>query len=278
MLRQRGSTVAMSSSFGVGGGLLSRSRVLLCPPSQSPVPPPLQNEVRGRDYDRNQERPAISSHGRSSAPTPGEGGRVASRPNPALDSSFVKCLQREIEDEDLRIDKEEPSVLPGWKLHHDEGTSFFILSRSWTTNEGLNETHTVRVQLTARDTSLDPEFDIRGEHFPFTVIIRNDRSDNVVDLSCDVIESEFVVDNLRCYHSSLLATELSPAAQLDRDLLYPGPPLDQTEEDVLDGLQAWLAEREFDDRFAEFVAQYSAWIEQLEYERWLKEFKSFLLA
>ena len=258
------------------GALFSASRVLH---QQSPPPP--QHEVRGRDYNPHEERAAIASHGRAaSSPTSSSGdpNRVSSRPNPALESSFVKCLQREIEDEDLRIDKEEPPIPAGWKLHHDEGTSFFILSRAWTTAEGINETHTVRIQLTSRDTSLDPEFDIRGEHFPFTLIIRNDRSDNVVDLSCDVVESEFIVDNLRCYHSSLLATELSPAAQLDRDLLYPGPPLDQTEEDVLDGLQAWLAEREFDDRFAEFVAQYSAWVEQLEYERWLREFKSFLMA
>ena len=198
--------------------------------------------------------------------------------NPAMDSSFVKCIDKEIEDEELRLDKEPPNIPKGWEISHAEGTSYFIMTRHWVTPKGVSETHTVRAMLTARDTSLDPEFDIRGEHFPFTLVIRNDQSDEVVDLTCDVVESEFVVNGIKAYPSALLATDVAPSAQFDRDLMYPGPPVDETEDELLDALQVWLAEREFDDVFAEFIAQYHVWTEQLEYERWLKELKGFLIA
>lgn len=198
--------------------------------------------------------------------------------NPAMDSSFVKCIDKELEDEELRLDKEAPIIPKGWEVSHEPGTSYFIMTRHWVTPKGVSETHTIRGQLTARDTSLDPEFDIRGEHFPFTLIIRNDQSDEVIDLSCDVIESEFVVQSLKGYPSALLATDVSAQAQFDRDAMYPGPPLDETEDELLDALQVWLAERAFDDVFAEFIAQYHVWTEQMEYERWLKELKRFLLS
>ncbi|EKF39022.1 hypothetical protein MOQ_000756 [Trypanosoma cruzi marinkellei] len=59
---------------------------------------------------------------------------------------------------------------------------------------------------------------------------------------------------------------------------YPGPNLDEAEEEVLDGIQAWLAERCIDDQFGEFVGQYSVWVEQMEYERWLRQLRDFVTA
>ncbi|CCW61319.1 unnamed protein product [Phytomonas sp. EM1] len=59
---------------------------------------------------------------------------------------------------------------------------------------------------------------------------------------------------------------------------YPGPNLDEAEEEVLDGIQAWLAERHIDDLFGEFVGQYSVWIEQMEYERWLQQLYDYVAA
>jgi complement component 1 Q subcomponent-binding protein len=67
-------------------------------------------------------------------------------------------------------------------------------------------------------------------------------------------------------------------AAYDRSFTFPGPNLDETEEEILDALQTYLAERHIDDQMAEFVGQYTCWVEQLEYERWLKDLKTFIQA
>jgi hypothetical protein len=145
--------------------------------------------------------------------------------------------------------------------------------------EVVYETHFVRSVIATRDTSLDPEVDLRGEHFPFNIIITCPAlASSCIDVSCDVVEGELRFDSLQSYSSELLGKDLSLAAAFDRAGLYPGPSLDETEEEVLDGLQAYMAERGFDDQFGEFVAQYTCWIEQLEYERWLANLKSFVEA
>jgi hypothetical protein len=95
---------------------------------------------------------------------------------------------------------------------------------------------------------------------------------------CDVIEGELVVDSIRHFDSAAIAVELHNDAQFARDHTYGGPNLDEAEEDLLDGIQAWLAERTIDDRFAEFLLEYSTYIEQLEYERWLGLLKRFVEA
>jgi hypothetical protein len=195
------------------------------------------------------------------------------------ESSFLKCIQKEMDDEELRLDKECPPIPQGWEVAHDEGTSYWTMRRKWVAPAtGINETHDLRVQLTTRDPSLDPECDIRGEHIPFSIVVTSDANELAVDLSCDVVEGELVVDNIRSYESKRLAQDPSFAASVDRSTLYPGPNFDEAEEDLLDGIQAWLAERQFDDQFGEFVGHYSVWIEQMEYERWLKMLKSFVAA
>jgi hypothetical protein len=222
-----------------------------------------------------------------------------------------------MEDEEYRDDKVMPPLPPGWTIVHEEGTAVFTMTRQWrrTGTLGLDalhstsaatppsasgggesqqltssssgtvapqasalyETHFVRAVLQTRDTSLDPEMDLRGEHFPFNIFIScPGLSANCVDVACDVIEGELRFDSVQTYSSELLGKDLSLAAAFDRAALYPGPSLDETEEEVLDGLQAYMAERGFDDQFGEFVAQYTCWIEQLEYERWLANLKAFV--
>ncbi|KEG06043.1 putative mitochondrial glycoprotein-like protein [Trypanosoma grayi] len=66
-------------------------------------------------------------------------------------------------------------------MYHAPGTSVFYGRRLWLPptpvahqqqqHQALSpvmERHTIRVQLTTRDPSLDPECDVRGEHFPFS--------------------------------------------------------------------------------------------------------------
>ena len=217
------------------------------------------------------------------------------------ESNFLKVIKKEIDDEEYRDDKIPPDVPAGWTIHHDEGTSFFTMQRTWrrigsgklkkvsvtpTDSEDATrgpqdddiETHFIRSVIKQRDVSLDPELDLRGEHFPFNIIITTDFSDSCIDVTCDVVEGELRFDNVRSYESKLLGKDLSLAAAFDRGTMYPGPCLDETEEEVLDGLQAYMAERGFDDQFAEFVAQYTCWIEQMEYEKWLRDLKAYVEA
>jgi hypothetical protein len=187
---------------------------------------------------------------------------------------LVRCIEKEMDDEELRIDKEAPDLPSGWDIQHEEGASFWTMTRVW---EG-RERHTLRGQLTVRDASLDPECDIRGEHFPYRFIVENLFTGTVLDFSMDVVEGECIVDNIRTFDTADQALNDSFVANYEREKAYPGPNLDETEEEILDGIQAYLAEREVDDQMAEFVGQYTVWVEQMEYERWLRELKAFVTA
>lgn len=191
-------------------------------------------------------------------------------------SALIRCLDKEIDDEKLRMDKEPPKLPQGWDIRHESGTSFFTMERAWVDRKGQAEKHFIRVQLTARDPSLDPECDIRGEHFPFKLLV--ERNARVVEHAMDVVEGELVVNHVKVYDEPLLAYDHSLVADFDRAQTFPGPSLDEAEEEVLDGLHAFLQEREFDDPFAEFIAHYSAWIEQEEYEQWLQQLRKFVTA
>eukprot|EP00796_Vickermania_ingenoplastis_P008455 gene8455-5932_t len=232
------------------------------------------------------------------------------------ESSFLKCIEKEIMDEKLRLDKEDgpPPVPADWTFFHPEGTSLIYGRRFWVPplSEGScgrprpSELHFVRAQLTTRDPSLDPECDVRGEHFPFSffVQVRRDassqRSDDVaapeidllelfegqtqslfedsIEVRCDLIDGELRTEHVLVHGpvNPRGTAESTPLARLVEG--YLGPALIEQEEDVLDGLQAWLAERRVDDIFAEFIGSYSVWVEQMEYERWLKHLRNYVAA
>lgn len=199
--------------------------------------------------------------------------------------ALLKCLEKERDDEALRLDKHPPKMPMGWTVEHADGTSYFTMRRVWN-----DELHEIRSVLSQRNPTLDPECDLRGEHFPFTFTVEKlgpsprEAKDGsmcpkkTLDFSLDVVEGECVIDKVRAYDSSWLAKEQSPRGHFERNALFPGPNLDEAEEEVLDGLQLYLAERQVDDQLAEFIGQYSVWIEQLEYERWIKNFQTFISA
>jgi hypothetical protein len=188
-------------------------------------------------------------------------------------ATLIKCIDKEVDDEKLRIDKEAPAMPEDWDVVHHEGTAVFTMTRVWKNGEK----HSIRCVLPTRDPSLDPECDIRGEHFKFGLQVEQSNN-KTLDFAMDVIEGECVVDNIRVFESSALAQDDTVHGAFDRSCMYPGPNLDETEEEVLDGLQAFLSERSVDDQLAEFVSQYAVWIEQLEYERWLQELRAFVVA
>lgn len=279
------------------------------------------------------------------------------------EESFLKCIDKEILDEQLRLDKEEgpPPVPVGWTMHHTDSTSFIYGRRLWmpppspspapssgapadgaaqrentqqqqqgshgdggaadaaqrpaydaTPVPRVMERHFLRIQLTARDASLDPECDVRGEHFPFSFFVQRVRGGDgdadadvggaadalrgdpfeehsffhdSIEARCDVVEGELIVDAV--VHHGPATTPSSPSSSSSSSPApvytnpfggYPGPNLDEAEEEVLDGIQSWLAERGVDDQLAEFVGQYSIWVEQAEYERWLQQLRDYVAA
>lgn len=219
--------------------------------------------------------------------------------------NLLRCLEKEIDDETLRLDKEPPKMPPGWSVDHQPGTAFFVMRRFWN-----DEIHTIRATLTQRNPALDPECDLRGEHFPFNLLIeknqkvegRADKTDfdqyatsgggsnvrfapirpgcpnKTLDFLLDVVEGECTIDKVRVYDTASVAREQTVQGSFERQALFQGPNLDEAEEEVLDGFQLYLAERQIDDQLAEFIGQYSVWIEQAEYEAWLKNFQGFLQA
>ncbi|KAG5511444.1 hypothetical protein JKF63_07407 [Porcisia hertigi] len=281
------------------------------------------------------------------------------------EESFLKCIDKEIFDEKVRLDKEDgpPPVPLGWTMHHTEGTSFIYGRRLWMppppssasasssrsgdaegrrsdagesatkerqeveTAPRAMERHFLRIQLTARDASLDPECDVRGEHFPFSFFVQRVRHENddgggggggemasnsssssekdgyiksqdsfnddsfeehtfyhdSIEARCDVVDGELIVDGV-VYHgppsfSTSPASSGEPQPQYTNPFAgYTGPNLDEAEEEVLDGIQSWLAERGVDDQLGEFIGQYSLWIEQAEYERWLQQLRDYVAA
>lgn len=300
--------------------------------------------------------------------------------------SFLKCIEKEMMDEKLRLDKEDgPPPFPlDWEFYHPEGTSLIYGRRIWVppisesaggvekahankeekdsesevettmgssalsscrTSDGSGgkgrfaEKHFIRAQLTIRDASLDPECDIRGEHFPFSFYVQpllEEGSERIakrlekapppaeyakffqeeelsflsysIEVRCDLVDGELRAEKV-VVHGELdttspnrlptpMRTVSTPSSStvLDRQkgeveeetssrIAYPylfsgfeGPNLDEAEEDILDGLQAWLAERRVDDLLAEFIGSYSVWIEQMEYERWLQHLHDYVAA
>lgn len=213
------------------------------------------------------------------------------------------CIQKEMDDEKLRLDKAEsaPPSPEGWVFTHPAGTSLVYGRRVWqrpstTGNSGALEHHFVRAQLTTRDASLDPECDIRGEHFPFSLFIRTvDQADGAslpasevlpnsggcLEVRCDLIDGELQTNQVVLRDASFDLTEDTTdeaIASRYESLFegYEGPRLEEAEEDVLDGIQTWLAERRIDDIFAEFVASYCVWVEQMEYECWLQHLHDYV--
>lgn len=288
--------------------------------------------------------------------------------------SFERCIQKERMDEKYRLDKEElsPRCPSNWEFYHPEGTSLIYGRRIWVPSlsseaDGTSasmveseeakekmgmrstssskckgrpaEKHFIRAQLTARDASVDPECDVRGEHFPFSFFVQpllEEGTNNTVKLlkeapppseytkffqeeelsfleygievRCDLVDVELRVEKV-IVHGELstsgptrlptpvrtvdvpstvaLTDNTNKEEELDfrSRIAYPylfngyeGPNLDEVEEDVLDGLYSWLMERRIDDGFAEFMARYSVWTEQVEYERWLRHLHDYVCA
>lgn len=341
---------------------LARCSLLAAQAHYATAPPPGHGkEKEGEELHDDTSAAAASPAGHSGYENGGSSGAIDFASAPSLrdalppsavdlpETSFLKCIEKEMMDEKYRLDKEEgpPQVPVGWTMHHTEGSSFIYGRRVWLPPPSASaqssatarasgdggaddaaeekpeppapravEKHFLRLQLTTRDASLDPECDVRGEHFPFSFFVQRVRSEEAeggddkegkrgasgganidldgdafeehsfyhdsVEVRCDVVDGELVIDNV-VYHGSsgTSATAVDGATRPHHANPfggYPGPNLDEAEEEVLDGLQSWLAERGVDDQLGEFMGQYAIWIEQAEYETWLQQLHDYVAA
>ena len=90
------------------------------------------------------------------------------------------------------------------------------------------------------------------------------------------VENELVVDNIVVYPSARGITDFL-SAQTCRELEshYQGPTLAHLDEAVITVLHSYLEGKGVTDKFAVFIKEQCEYIEQGEYERWLRDFKTF---
>lgn len=209
---------------------------------------------------------------RSSAPKLGVA-QYAFAPVAAMQSMrFAATLSQVARDElaeETSTEKEVPQVPAGWKLERKQGEATFTMTKT----HG-DEKITVYSQLQV----LDPEIAERRDeasavHFPFTVLIT--RNGKTLDFSLTHVDGELVVDGLAHYESPAVAADQSAEGQMRRERMYQGPTFAELSHSFVDGVVNYLEERQINDDLSTFVAQYSYWLEQMEYENWLKAIAEF---
>lgn len=172
------------------------------------------------------------------------------------------CLRRELEEEHSRDDRvAEPACPSGWGIRHTAGNSYFTMTRTY--NDEL-------IELFCRLQLAPPAVDgaDKAPEFPFRVVVT--RSGKAAEFICGAIENELVLDGVAHYDDPQLAKN-----ELERENKYQGPVLHELTDNVLDSFLAYLRERGVDDLLAEFVTEYSFWMEQQEYEAWLAKMADF---
>lgn len=179
------------------------------------------------------------------------------------------CASSELAEERSRTDKNLPAVPQGWKLTHASGDSFFQMTRQF-----QDETHDVYCRLQPKD----PEVAERAndqvvEHFPFQFYVSKGKQ--TLEFSLTSVDNELVVDGVATFDDPNLAKDMSAASMSKRDHKYQGPAIHELDSRLVNSIIQYLDQRGVNDEFAQFVAEYSYWMEQTEYEGWLQNVANF---
>lgn len=201
----------------------------------------------------------------------------------------IRIANRELLEEQVRPElPPEPRVPRGWTLHHTPGTGNFMLSRLYENDVGSLEELTLRCAIEVKDYEKTYRQDDGEredpEHFNFTLFVAKPRAGTNVgglEFMLTSVDCELVFDGL-AVHSTREELEVamtqSAAARKQRDDKYRGPFINELDEDFADELMNYLDDRGVDNTFAEYLMQQAHWIEQLEYENWLKLLRAFASA
>ncbi|CCF56431.1 hypothetical protein KAFR_0B01320 [Kazachstania africana CBS 2517] len=109
------------------------------------------------------------------------------------------------------------------------------------------------------------------------VIVTKDGNSSTLsfELLLNLQEGTFYVDSVTPYKSTKDATDQSAEAQMNRELLYHGPPFSNLDEELQESLELYLENRGINQELASFITSYSEFKENNEYIDWLSKMKSF---
>lgn len=174
---------------------------------------------------------------------------------------------RELEEEQQEEKTPRPDIPAGWTLKHKAGESCFTLSKQYN-----DESLEVYCQLQVADPDIAERRrngdDSSMEHFPFTLLVT--RNGKTLDFSLTHVDGEMVIDGLAHFASPAVASDMSAEGMARKERMYQGPTFAELHDKLVDSVAAFLEERGVDDDLSAFVASYSYWMEQQEYENWLR--------
>eukprot|EP01061_Rhynchopus_euleeides_P021089 TRINITY_DN342_c0_g1_i1.p1 TRINITY_DN342_c0_g1~~TRINITY_DN342_c0_g1_i1.p1 ORF type:complete len:199 (+),score=92.42 TRINITY_DN342_c0_g1_i1:55-651(+) len=186
------------------------------------------------------------------------GVRAAARPQARFLSS--KCAEELVEEEGLLADMAKPEIPAGWSVDHKKGNGFFRATKS----------------ADGAEVMIDCEFKSHSaDATHFTVVVK--RNNVVCDftLGYNSEAAGLSLVGMATHPTWAAATDLTPAADFERDNHYEGP----TEEDMQN---AGIAEKALDFLEAqgvnasvgEFVHQQCQLLEQEAYIKFLQDVKA----
>ncbi|KAG8348461.1 putative Mitochondrial glycoprotein [Trypanosoma vivax] len=184
-----------------------------------------------------------------------------------LQQRFASCaalanyIRTEIEDEKERAEKPvKPEIPSGWTVEHEPGNMFFKLCKTYEDEE---------IVLHFKGTR-EAEGDI---FYDFKVFVVNGEKGVMFDLSYD---HEIVVDRVIFLRDAKVAIKQSALGQPHDPFIYPGPKMEDMEDNVVEAFIRYLEARGVNDELGDFVLHYACWAEQVEYEQWLSDIHKFV--
>ena len=181
--------------------------------------------------------------------------------------------KNELAEEEAREDKTAcPPTPAGWTLVRKEGETRFHMKK-----EHNGEVIECWSQLEVADPELVEkrvnEESNASEHFPFTILIT--KNGKTLDFTLTHMDGELVLDGMTYYDDPELARDFSAEGMSRKERFYQGPAIAELSSSLVSGMISFLETRGIDDDFAAFVAQYCYWLEQTEYENWLRKVAQF---
>ena len=108
------------------------------------------------------------------------------------------------------------------------------------------------------------------------VVEKPSKGPGALAVECTAQDGAVVIDNLHHYTDAAQAFASSPEASHARVDAYAGPSFSTLDEDLQVLVEQYLEERGIGEGLAVFVPDYVDYKEQKEYQRWLKNVKTFV--
>ena len=194
---------------------------------------------------------------------------AAALTTPMRFASLSEEMADELASEEAREDKPTcPEVPENWSVHHKPTDAFFSMTRTYRDEELM-----IYCQLQVTDPEIAEKGENSEEHFPFTLLVN--RGGKTLDFTLTHIEGELVIDGVSHHDSQQLAADMTAEGLTQKERKYQGPGISELSSEVVAAFADYLTERGVTDEFAVFIADYSYWIEEAHYHKWLKQIQEF---